>query len=278
MRTSIHLVFVGLAACGGGGNSPAVDAAVKDVGFNKPVASLKSNMDMTVSGMDVWTEIGPADLSCLGTPSADLATTVAVTLNTKVTDFQTGKAVPSAVVTAFPGIESTAPFDTQTSNATDGTVTITVPVGQKRIGFNMTAVGQIDTLLLFQYLDPNMATQTSPDKIQSVSNGTAATLPALIGETRTPGSGVIAGALRDCQKHEMSNFVATVSSVSGSVMPIENGDAYYFAASAGLPVHHTQQESASGDGLFMVIQLPVTHSSRSGATRRTPTWQPTSSP
>ena len=260
-RSILVLVVIGLVACGGGGGGGmAIDAPPKDVGFNKPMASLKSNMDNTVNGMDVWSEIGPADLSCLGTPSTDMPTTVAVTLNTKVTDFQTGKAVPSATVTAFPGINSTAPFDTQTSNATDGTVTITVPVGQKRIGFKMTASGQIDTLLLFQYLDPSTPTQTSPDKIQSVSNGTAATLPALIGETRTPGSGVVAGALRDCQNHEMSNFVATMSSVSGSVMPIENADAYYFAASAGLPVHHTQQESASGDGLFMVIQLPVTAS------------------
>jgi hypothetical protein len=235
----------------------AIDAPPKDVGFNKPTASLKSNMDNTVNNMDVWTEIGPADLSCLGTPSADLATTVAVTLNTKVTDFQSGNTVPNAGVTAFPGIDFANPFDTKTSDE-NGLVSVNVPVGQKRIGFKMTATGQIDTLLLFQYLDPSMATQTSPDKIQSVSNGTAATLPALIGETRTPGSGVIAGALRDCQKHEMSNFVATVSSVSGTAMPIENADAYYFAASAGLPVHHSQQEAASGDGLFMVIQLPVT--------------------
>jgi hypothetical protein len=27
-----------------------------------------------------------------------------------------------------------------------------------------------------------------------------------------------------------------------------------------LPVHHSQQEAASGDGLFMVIQLPVAQS------------------
>jgi len=124
----------------------------------------------------------------------------------------------------------------------------------------MTAAGQMSTLLLFQYLDPSAAamTQTSPDKIQSVSNSTAATLPALIGETRTPGSGVLAGALRDCQLREMSNFVATVSSVKGQSVPLDGADAYYFSAQAGLPVHHSQQESASNDGLFMVIELPVT--------------------
>jgi hypothetical protein len=254
MRTHIF-VFIGLAACGGGGGTQQeIDAPAKDVGFNKPTASLKSNTEVSTNN---WMELGPADLSCLGMPTTDTATTVDVTLNTKVTDFQGGQAVPSAVVTAFDGVNSTAPFDTKTADA-NGLVSIHVGVGHTRIGFKMTAPSQIDTLLLFQYLDPAMVTQTSPDKIQSVSNSTAATLPALIGETRTPGSGVLAGALRDCQLHEMSNFIATVSSVSGTATPLENADSYYFSASVGLPVHHAQQESASGDGLFMIIQLPTT--------------------
>jgi hypothetical protein len=65
-----------LAACGGGGDAPPADApAAKDVGFNKPTKSLKANMEVSE---DSWMEIGPADLTCLNTPSADLATTVEV--------------------------------------------------------------------------------------------------------------------------------------------------------------------------------------------------------
>jgi hypothetical protein len=82
-------------------------------------------------------------------------------------------------------------------------------------------------------------------------------LPALIGEQRTQGTGVIAGALRDCQNHEMSNFIATVSSVSATATAIDGAEAYYFSASAKVPVKHTQADASSQDGLFMVIQLPV---------------------
>jgi hypothetical protein len=219
---------------------------------------------METSG--TWMEVGPADLTCLNTPSSDMATTVAVTLNSVVDDFQSGNAVPGATVTAFKDIMVDAPFDTQTADAS-AYATFTVPVGTKRFGFKMTTTdGQtMPTFLLNQYIDPSMMVQpagsdtdkTKSMKIQSVSSSTANTLPALIGETRTPQTGVIAGALRDCQHHEMSNFVATVSSTSGSVTPLDGAEAYYFSSSLTLPVRHQGQESASSDGLFMVIQLPA---------------------
>lgn len=250
-----------LAACGGSDAKPDAPAA-KDVGFNKPTKGVRANMQ---SG-STWSDLGPADLTCLNTPSDDMATTVAVTLNTVVKDFQSGNAVPGATVTAFKDIMVDAPFSTVTAD-TNAYAAVTVPTGTKRFGFKMTTTdGQtMPTFLLNQYIDPSAAVQppgsdtdkTKSMKIQSVSTSTANTLPALIGETRTPMTGVIAGALRDCQHHEMSNFVATVSSTKGSVTPLAGAEAYYFSAGVELPVHHQQQESASGDGLFMVIQLPA---------------------
>jgi hypothetical protein len=122
----------------------------------------------------------------------------------------------------------------------------------------MTATSAMPTFLLNQYVDPMavISNMAMLDKIQSVSQATAATLPALIGETRTQGTGVIAGALRDCQHHEMSNFVAMVSSTPGTATPIDGAEAYYFSSAVDLPVHHNQQDSASQDALFMIIQLP----------------------
>lgn len=256
MRTNLSIFGLGvslaLVACGGddgGGGQAQVDApAAPDVGFNKPTASLKANIDNV--------EMGPADLSCLGQASSDAAS-MDVTLNTKVTDFQNGNAIANATVTAFDGVDSANPFVTGTSDSM-GDLSLHIGAGHKRFGFKMTAAGQIDTLLLFQYLDPTVTTTTEPGKIQSVSNSTAATLPALIGETRTAGSGVLAGALRDCSLHEISNFIATVSSTSGTATSLAKADTYYFNPQAGLPVHHNQQDAASANGLFMVIQLPVT--------------------
>jgi len=253
------VAFTLLAACSSKTNAPMVDA--KDVGFDKPTASLHANMEVTTGGTDTWMDLGPADLSCLGTASTDMPTAVQVTYTTVVKDFQSGNAVPNVKVTAFDTTNFNAPFDTETSDA-NGNITFTIPTGHTRIGFQMTDTqtppSVMPTFLLNQYFDPNTATQTEPNKIQSVSNATAATLPALIGETRMPGTGVVAGALRDCQVHEMSNFIATVSSTSGTSTPLAGAEAYYFSAGVDLPVHHSQQDASSADGLFMVIQLPAT--------------------
>lgn len=262
-----YVSFVLFAACGGGGTDnpdmTAVDAApAKDFGFNKPKDVLKANMETGSS----WATIGDADLTCLNTTSTDAAGTVAITLNTHVHDFQNSSTViPEAKVTIFDGIDFANPFNPAVTSATDGAVTLQIPAGHKRLGIKMAggstaadhSVTQLDTLLLNQYLDPSMATQTSPDPIQSVSNTTASLLPALIGQDRTPGTGVVAGALRDCQHHEISNFVATVSSTSGTATPIDGADTYYFSASAKIPVKHTMADASSQDGLFVTIQLPV---------------------
>jgi hypothetical protein len=257
------LISLFLAACGGDDGHNMPDAAVKDVGFNKPTKGLKANSQ----DGSTWMELGDADLSCLGTPSSDMATTVAVTLNTVIKDFQSGNAVPNATVTVFHDQMTDQAFDTQTSDQ-NAYATFTIPVGTKRFGFKMTTSdgSTMPTFLLNQYIDPSVAVQpagsdTDPAKrmkVQSVSTSTAATLPALIGETRTTGTGVIAGALRDCQKHEISNFVATVSSTKGTATPVMGAEAYYFSDVVDLPVHHQQQEASSKDGLFMVIQLPAT--------------------
>jgi len=57
----------------------------------------------------------------------------------------------------------------------------------------------------------------------------------------------------------MSNFIATVSSTSGAnnTAPtfLEGVDTYYFSASVGLPVRHSQQAASSKDGLFMAIEM-----------------------
>jgi hypothetical protein len=252
-----------LAACGGGTKSTP-DAPVVDNGFNKPMAALEANMQ----GSDgTWNDLGPADLSCLGTPTSDQASAVSITLNTVVDDFQNGTAVANATVTLFDGVDMSTPFAMGTSDSM-GDATFTIPAGRTRFGFEMTTTDGtvMPTLLLNQYLDPNTAVQpadsacTTPPckmKIQSVSVNTAQTLPALIGEERMMGTGVLAGALRDCQHHEMSNFIATVSSTEGMATPLTGAETYYFSSGVGLPVHHMQQDAASADGLFVAFQLPV---------------------
>jgi len=250
LALALSITSLSLAACGGGSDAPP-DAAGNDIGFNPPSDVVHANSEAAGS----WMDLGPADMTCLNTPTADQPAATAITLNTVVTDFQSGATVANATVTAFPGVDDATVFDTQTS-ADDGTISFTIPAGTKRFGFKMTADAAMPTFLLNQYVDPNTTPTSEPAKIQSVSQSTGATLSALIGQTRTLGTGVIAGALRDCQHHEVSNFIATVSSTSGTATPIDGAAAYYFSAGVGLPVRHNQQDASSSDGLFMIIQLP----------------------
>lgn len=237
------------AACGGDGDPPVPDAPpAVDIGFNKPTASLKANVNEM--------EVGPADLSCLGAPADDPPTTVAVELATTVRDFQNSTTpVPNAVVTAFRNADVGQVFDTKTADG-DGKVTIDIPIGVARFGFKMTDPSSLDTLLLNQKVAPDEPMQML-GSINTVSQTTATLLPALINKNRTPGTGVLAGAMRDCQRREISNFIATVSSTRGTVTHLPGADAYYFDPQGGLPVRHNQRGAASADGLFLIIQIPV---------------------
>jgi hypothetical protein len=250
--TSISLGLT-LAACGGGGSDsdkPSVDAAPKDIGFTNPTAPLKANREVST---DNWEELGPADLECLNTPANDPPTSVAVSLSTLVRDFQSDNLVPNSTVTAFRGQDPTMIFDTKTSDQ-NAAVTFTIPVGVARFGYKMVSDSALDTLLLNQKVKPDMATQTL-SSIKSVSKTTAQTLPALIGVSRTDGTGVLAGAIRDCQDREISNFIATVSTTKGTVTHAAGSDTYYFSPTVGLPVRHSQQKHGSKNGLFMIIEL-----------------------
>src|SRR5512139_3674860 len=108
MRLTIFFTLISLsvAACGGDDGGTTPDASV-DIGFNPPTVTLKANKE---TAPDEWTELGPANLACLNTPSADMATTTAVTLNVVVKDFQSGNAAPGAMVEAFPEQKYTMPF------------------------------------------------------------------------------------------------------------------------------------------------------------------------
>jgi hypothetical protein len=247
LRSTIALTLLLAAAACGGGDKPAPDAPGPDIGFNKPAAALKANAN--------GVEIGPADLTCLGTPASDPATATAITLDAVVKDFQTGDAV-AAVVTAFPNADVGQPFATATADAL-GKISIVVPMGTKRFGFKMTHKDSLDTLLLNQKVGPT-TTPVMFGNIQIVSTVTANVLPAFIGKIRTAGTGVLAGAMRDCQDRDLSNFIAAVSSTPGTATHLPGADAYYFDPTAGLPVKHNVHESASADGLFMVIELAPT--------------------
>ncbi|MBA3500175.1 MAG: hypothetical protein M4D80_06445 [Myxococcota bacterium] len=248
MRIAYSFTLISLVACGGGGES--TPDAPKDIGFSNPVAPLMANREVSE---DNWEEIGPADLTCLNTAPTDQPTSVPVALSTVVRDFQSDNLVPMTMITVFRGQNTMDVLDTKMSDG-NAAVTFNIPAGVTRFGYKMVNDSSLDTLLLNQKVEPNNPTQTE-GSIKSVSKTTAQTLPALIGVSRTVGTGVLAGAIRDCQDREISNFIATVSTTKGTVTHAAGTDTYYFSPTVGLPVRHSQQKHGSKNGLFMIIEL-----------------------
>lgn len=241
-----------LGACGGDDGAAGPDAGVTNEGFVMPTAVTKAN--------DNGTEMGDADWSCLNTPTDDDASTQDIMLSGKIRDFQTSSnGVGAAAITAFPGIMLTANSGMATSasdSANKGNYEITLqklPAGQTRYGFKIDAAGYKRTYLLNQYFDPATATQTQD--ISAVSSATATAVLAFVGATYDPTKGTLAGAFRDCQGHEVSNAVATVSSVSGTATHLPGADTYYFGRATGLPARHNVEPVSSSNGLFVVINL-----------------------
>lgn len=254
-----------VAACGGGSSSGTPDAppAVADAntsineGFTTPTAVTHA----WVKEGSAFIDKGDADWSCLNTPTEDTALAAAVTLSGKITDFQNmANGVPNPTISFFAGIDYTNPIGSVTG-AADGTYTgLVIPTGSKRIGYKITAADYKDTFLLNQIY----ASTSTAQNISAISESLSTALPAFVGFDRTPGTGVLAGSMRDCADQEVSNAIATVSSVSMMHNHLTNGTTvartFYFSAAAGLPVKpnmsaHTGY-ATDKDGLFAVFDLP----------------------
>lgn len=253
--TTILASFLGLslAACGGGGgddDTTGVDAAtLPNEGFVPPDHVTMANMDEV--------EVGPANWACLNTPTADEATTAVVNLTGILRDFQNENEIREGTITGFPGIDVDS-ADAVTDGPTDntGAYALDLPAGSTRYGFKLVATDYMDTFLLNQYFEPAGGAQTLD--VHGISEGVATALPAIIGLTREPGSGVLAGAMRDCDDHEVSYAVATVSATSGEPDHLDGAVTYYLDTGAGLPVRHDQLNRTDTIGTFAVFQLPVT--------------------
>lgn len=248
-----------LAACGDDGSAQPDAAGPTNEGFVMPTAVTKAN--------DNGTEVGNADWSCLNTPSADQPQTVAtnIALTGQVRDFQSSNGVRDATVTAFAGIMLSGNLGTATSTAVAAgdrdtpnyTMTLgDLPTGETRYGFKIEHPGTPAykrTYLLNQYFDPTDNTQTT--NISAVSSSTATAVLAFVGATYDPTKGTLAGAFRDCAGNEVSNAVATVSSVSGAATHLPGANTFYFGRTTGLPARHNVEPVSSSNGLFVVIDL-----------------------
>jgi len=241
---------VTFAACGDdGGPPPCGEIGDENPGFSPPC-------EVTVAAVDD-VEVGAADWTCLGTPTDDTPTTVDVTVTGVLNDFQNNdNEINEGNVEVFPGIDHTNVLDTFGPTDNTGAYELVLPAGHTRYGFKVTAPDYEPTYLLNQDFDP--ATEAQSLDISGISTGIATALPAIIGLVRTEGTGILAGAMRDCQNREVAHAVATVSSTPGQPGHLAGAQTYYLDAGAGLPVRHDQLLSTDVNGLFAIFELPET--------------------
>jgi hypothetical protein len=246
-----------LVACGGGGDDDGGDDDTAGPDANVPSNEGFVPPDSVTKANEDGAEVGNANWDCLGTANPDVPTTTDIALSGLIEKFGADGVQDGVTVEVFAGTNFQTILDT-TDAPTDinGGYSLTVPMGHARYGFRMTGSEIMDTFLLNQYFEPANATQTR--NISVVTTGIAAALPALVGIQRTEGTGVLAGAMRDCDGREVSFAVATVSSTAGAADHLEGAQTYYIDAGAGLPVRHDQLIHTDDNGLFAVFELPVT--------------------
>lgn len=248
---------LGLAAsvgCGGDDDDGADGGGVgglPELGFAYPTEVTTAYVE-TETG---WDLVGDANWDCLGTAADEVPSTTDITLTGALLDFQTDEPLPGGEITLYgdDGITGSS-LGTATSDE-DGNFEITLPTGQTTWAFKMVVEEALDTYSLNQYFEPAQAAQSL--NIDSVSLLTAQALPAFIGVTRTPGLGIIAGSIRDCDGNVVKGTIAAVSETTTTPTHVEGGVSYYFsAANTSLPVRHSLQNNTNTDGVFVTIELP----------------------
>jgi len=227
-----------------------IDAPVPaNAGFTMPTAPLEA---WRSNGNNTYTA-QPLDLSCLGMARNDPATTVTVSLTAAIRDFQSNNLLPTAGVTAFGLTNPSLVLASGTSDSL-GNVTLSIPSNNKRIGFALTHANARPTYSYDHLLAPSAMSQTTT--LFSMSNATAATLPALIGQTAMANTAIVIARVHDCQGHELSNFIATASTTAMVATHATNATTFYFSDAVDLPVRHTQAPHGTRNGLYMIIDVP----------------------
>jgi len=248
------------AACGSSGDT-SIDEPLTNPGFVTPGSSPDAHWDQAITTAykednDVFTDLGPADWSCLNTASDLQPSTTSITFSGVLEDFQTSRDIPEGEISIFAetkDIGGTGADNTVTDE--DGNFTLTMDAGIQTVAFRVIARGQMDTYSLNEQVKADQTEQVID--VGSVSLLTANALPAFIGVTRTPGLGILAGTVEDCNGNQVGGAVATVSDVSGSPEHLDGALTYYFSAEPGnsLPVRHNLAANTREDGIFTVIEL-----------------------
>lgn len=238
------------AACGNGGDPGANDNGVH------------------LSDKDLLALNQPADFSCAGEADPAQVFSADTVVTGVVEDFEEGNHVPGIVVSVYASREDLLagdPFDESAPSDSSGAFSITVPGGVARVHWvSRNPAGQdahFDTVEMEDPVGglPPAAPPTTGHDRKIISAATVESVPLSLGIARTPGRGVLAGTLYDCERRKVEH--AAVRVYSGpptdpdrqllSIYSKAGLNTFYFFA--GMPSR--LQEYTDPAGQFLVANL-----------------------
>lgn len=174
------------------------------------------------------------------------------TFTARVVDLQDDEPVGGAVVELFADGDLGAPDLTATADAA-GAFTLAVPDGTTVRPITRTRhPDAVDTLEWFGELEADR---------QSVSLATVDAMPAFIGQTVTPGLGLIIVRALDCMGRPVAHAVAALSyTPTGSCPDFTSymGPYYFTCCDTNLPSRRSLVHETTANGLALIIEAPPT--------------------
>jgi hypothetical protein len=245
-----------LVACGGGGDGEQLDAGLPTPQVGSAASPTAADFSCNGSRDDCTLPLY-AGITCPPDPGFTVAG--------EVQDFQSKDNVVSAIsptavatVTVYAttaDVLSDTPLVAPVESGSDGRYSVTIPESLTRVIFKTVMTGSKDTYEFNQIVAPG---ETDNHRF-SVSNATGDFINAWVGMPFDTAKGAVAGALRDCQQHEVANAVGrALDGSGGAVIPDEQ--IFYFSDAAGLPVKRSKRTYSDFDGRMLFLNVPPTTS------------------
>lgn len=215
-------------------------------------------------------EGGTPDYTCVGGADPALSFSADTEISGIVNDFEQDTPVEGIVVAVYSSLQDLLdenPYDVSEPSSPTGSYAVTAPSGVPRLHFKMhdpATEDYYDTIEIMEPvagMPPGPPQATGKDRIV-VSAITMATVPAILGIARQPGTGIVAGRVYDCQRREVQfaaqrAYDAPPDAPSRTLLSVYEGagrNSFYFGN--GMPVR--DRVFTDVEGQFIIANVPYT--------------------
>ncbi|MFZ5476080.1 MAG: hypothetical protein ACOZNI_04840 [Myxococcota bacterium] len=255
MRSWLALSALLLTACPSGDGNEDTDKT-GDTDTDTQTGDERAFTDF----VDVETNYVAGDTSCyagtLGTETPDPTCVTEAEVSGVVEDFQEGEGVPDITVQVWNDDDISGSASATTQADESGNFSTTIPVCQP-FGYGTSTPPEWeetkDTYEVHQIYGPGVDDVV----FNSVSFATSRLIPGLIGVEWDESTGIIAGAVYDCNEDPVQYAQVFFHDGSGAVPSV--GDVFYFSITGDteLPTSRENQAYTNTNGLWVAVNVPA---------------------